>query len=431
MHVPGVCTRTAVGALALWVLLPGAVQAIGVDGSGQRVIVPLVFSNQGFQSLVTLSNPGPGPEPVKVSGQFIGAEGTVYPASQKGALACEIGEIRPRESITRRLRDMCPGLPHDGEVLGYLSLIGTAMDSRPSFFATSVVSTLYGAQYGVTGQPIGAFDPGFASPPFGLHVAGLRTISSRSQVLTCYVATLNEEKKVAVLLRDEKGAPVGGPITLQLDAERMHVVDVEAEAGLPPDDRDGLSVVFESSEGSVVVAGCGPKLQSNGARAYQAAQTAVPADRARLRSVAVEFFLQPGPFSMNYSWSHTQAGDPQDVKVTLSSYFRPSDEVRCALAPWWAGGTDFSQYLEIRIVDPKGTVIGGGSGVRDTGVVTTRPQGAYASHLSQRHLIEISYDEDTAWPISGFNPGGWAIACQSGAGMSEPVPVSVLYGDDF
>jgi hypothetical protein len=82
MHVPGVCTRTAVGALALWVLLPGAVQAIGVDGSGQRVIVPLVFSNQGFQSLVTLSNPGPGPEPVKVSGQFIGAEGTVYPASQ-------------------------------------------------------------------------------------------------------------------------------------------------------------------------------------------------------------------------------------------------------------------------------------------------------------------------------------------------------------
>jgi hypothetical protein len=420
------------GVLALAPAVPAA--ASGVDGAGRIVIVPLVVTGDRRESLVTMTNTGS--EVVRVTGLYVGVEGTLRAASIVGALPCEPREIPPDGSLTLPLRDLCrDAYTPDSENMGYLELVSDA-DARANFFATSVTDTLRATSFGVPGQPVGAHDPGRVGATAGMEVAGLRTRAAQDELLFCYVASLDEKKKLDVELRDGKGAPLAGARSFSLDARRMERFEVPSSLGLPAADRDGLRVAFTSGDGAMVVAGCGPVRNATDALAYQPAQAATPADRARLRSVVAQALTTPGPYKIGAIWQNTAVGGSANTKIVLSTYLRSDDEVRCRLVPYvnQQGTWDVVPWLELRIVDPNGAVVGGGEGVKDTGAVSTRARGTFVPGTTQRYRIEIGFDEVAGatfgWP-SSMPTGGWQVQCDSASGMSEPILVPTTFTDDF
>ena len=418
------------GALSLAPAVPAA--AAGVDGAGRIVIVPLVVTGDQRESLVTLTNAGT--EFVRVSGIYVGVEGTTRAASIVGPIPCDPQEIPREGSVTLPLRTLCPGAhSFDSENMGYLELVSDA-DARANFFATSVTDTKYATSFGVAGQPVGAYDPGRIGATEGLEVAGLRTLSMQSEMLFCYLATLAEKKEVDVELRDGKGGPLAGAATFALDARRMVRFEVPSTLGLPPADRDELRVAITSGDGAMLVAGCGPVRNATSVLTYQPAQAAAPADRGRLRSVVVNSGLMEGPFMVGAIWQNTGLGGAANSKVALSTYLRSDDEVRCRVVPYsnQPNGTDTTPWVDIQIKDPTGARVGGGTGAKDTGAVKTPVRGKFGPAVTQRYQIEIGFDNSATLPWPGSTPsGGWQIQCESGSGMSEPVALPIAFNDDF
>ncbi len=420
-------------AVVLGLVAASPAAAAGVDGAGRTGIVPVVVTGERRESHLTMTNTGS--ERIRVSGLYVGVEGTSRAASVAGPLPCEAREIPPEGSLVIALRDYCRDVhTPDGEQMGYLELVSDG-DAHANFFATSAVETKGSTIFGVPGHPVGAFDTGLAGVTSELQVAGLRTSASGDERLFCFVASLEETKKVDVTLRDATGNPLGGTATFQLDPRRMRRFEVQSTAGLPAANRDELGVLFSSGDGAHVVAGCGPDRLSTEVLAYQPAQAREPADRARLRSVEVFTGQQVGPLKLALLWAHRSAGDADDRKVVLSTYLRSDDEVRCRLIPWVGpnGQTlDTTPWTEIRMLDPRGVVVGGFNGGKDTGVVHTHPRGRYAPGTTQRYQIEISFDENaaTSWP-HGPAHGVWGVRCESGSGMSEPVFLFTSFADTF
>jgi hypothetical protein len=418
------------GALCLAPAAPAA--AAGVDGAGRIVIVPLVVTGDVRESLVTLTNTGS--EYVRVTGLYVGVEGTTRAASIAGPIPCDPQEIPRDGSITLPLRTLCPGAhTFDGENLGYLELQSDA-DAHGNFFATSVTDTKRATSFGVLGQPVGAYDPGLVGATQGLEVAGLRTRAAQDELLFCYLASLDERKKVDVELRDGKGNPLAGAVTFALDPRRMVRFEVPFTMSLPAADRDELRVAITSGDPAMVIAGCGPVRNATDVLAYQPAQAAAPADRARLRSVSVNSGLQEGPFIFGALWQSTVLGGPADSKVVLSTYLRSDDEVRCRLVPYanQPNGVDTTPWVDLQMKDPTGTRVAGGPGAKDTGVVSTRARGTFGPGTTQRYQIEIGFDNTATlgWPW-GVPTGGWQVLCDSASGMSEPIALPVPFTDDF
>jgi hypothetical protein len=432
--------RSAVGiAVCGMSLLAGErARASGVDGAGRIMIVPWVVTGEARESQITLTNAGH--EDLLVDGIYVGMEGT----PKAGVRACP-QRLVPREgSLTLPLRILCPGAYSDGENQGYVELTSAAPDVQGNFFATSAVETNRATSFSVAGQPVGAYDPGFSGLAPGLEVAGLRTRAAQDETLYCYVASLAEPKRGTLQVRDASGTPLNGLWSFNLPPRRMERVAIASAVGLSPADREPLSVAVASSDGALVLAGCGAERPATSVLTYHPAQASAPADRARLRSVNVNVGLQPGPYSVGYIWNHSAVGGSVNQKVVLTTYLRWDDQFRCRLVPWAGqeGGFDGSPWLDLRIVDPLGAVIAGGTGIKDTGTVSTQVRGHYPPGTTQRFQIEISFDQAyhavVHWPLLGTWPfqhqaltGGWEIHCDSAAGMSEPIPLDRFFPDDF
>jgi hypothetical protein len=428
-----------IAALGMLALVPQpAAHASGVDGAGRLMVLPLAFTGRPRESVVTLTNPNSAS--IKVASWYVGAEGTPNAASARGTIECAVQSVPAHGSVTLLLRELCPdaSMP-DRENFGYVWLVSQA-DGRANFFVTTVVEAP-SVGSGIAGQPVGAFDPGFATATSaGLEVGGLRTRKAKDESPICYLGALGEPKRLTLDLQDPTGASLGTTMGVTLAASSMVRIDLEASLGLPALDRDGLRLVLASTDDTLVIAGCGAEHRATETIAYQPAQAAAPADRSRLHSVRVEAELHPGPYFIGAPWVHTKTGGPADRKIVLSTYLRSDDEVRCVLEPWvqqQPPGYDTTPWIELRMVDPLGAVVGGGSGAKDTGVVRTRSRGTYPAGVTQRYTIEISFDESAPlpwpnnWPGPPVLPGGWQVACVSAAGMSEPVPVFVELLDDF
>ena len=425
-----------VAAIGLLALVPRpAAEASGVDGAGRFMVIPLAYAGQPRESIVTLTNPNP--EPVLVRSWYVGAEGTPKAASKElnGLPECAAQQVLAKGSVSLRLRDLCPFLDmQDQQNFGYVWLVSDA-DASENVFVTTTVDAP-GVSSGIAGQPVGAYDPGFAPiASAGLEVGGLRTRRAQDESPICFLGTLNEAKKVSLDLLDNTGAPLGSPVTISLAASRMERVDLEAAFALADDDRDGLRLTLSSGDDTLLIAGCGAEYPATNTIAYQPAQSPEPADRSRLHSVVVHAQLQEGPYAIGAPFWHTAFGAPADRKVVLSTYLRSDDAIRCVLQPWiqQAGGFDTTPWTEIRVRDPFGTVVGGGSGMKDTKVVSTRSRGAYPAGVTQRYTIEVSFDESGPsfpWP-NQVHFGGWQVACVSAAGMSQPLGVPIAALDDF
>lgn len=419
-------------------LLAGAplAPASGVDGAGHVVVIPLVFQGLERGSLVTLTNPGP--EPIRVTGTYVGAEGTPLAASQAGPIACPELPLDPDQSVTLPLPVLCPDVrTMDVENFGYLELASRG-DSRFTFLATSATQSNRGTTFGVPGQPVGAFDPGQAPGLPSLRMIGLRgevPAQAQDELLACYFASLDEAKKVELLLWDAAGSLIGSGPTVMLDPRRMQRVMLLPAFGLPTGRYDGLRLEVASQDPSLVIAGCGLERAATLTVAYQPAQTPDPLDRSRLHEAFAETEVTPGPYHVGYLWDHPLLGGASR-KVTLSAYLQPDDRVRCFLEqPSIYPGFDPRPWLELQVRDPRGAVAAGGDRATDTGVFGTGSRGRYPAAAGQRWHVDVSYDEashaQVPWP-NNQNYGGWAVRCQSAAGMSVLLPVDdPTSSDDF
>lgn len=413
--------------LAAWAVALGVPAAAnGVDGAARIVIVPLVMKSPDLESIVTATNTGP--ERLLLSGTFFGADGVSPPGSP---LTCGPREIPPAGAVTVALADFCPGFRRDFLEIGYLELT-TSGDATLNFFATSTIANRDRSVVSdVAGQPIGAYEAAWAP---GLEVLGLRTRAAGDEWPVCFVAALHEPKDLIVDLVDGANRSLGARL-VQLAPRQMVRLHLPSFLKLPPRDLDNLRVRMLSPDTAVVVAGCGLE-ERTGAVAYQPAQGLSPMNSSRLRSVDVEAFSQPGPYGIAQVWQHTSAGSTMDTKITLSTYLRPNDNVRCRLGAPFGASFDPTPWLEMQVKGPDGAVRAGGDGATDTGLFSTGPLGRPAVG-GQRWSIEVSFDEtahaSAPWPAAQ-PPGLWRVHCESAAGMSEPLPVDVpppADADDF
>jgi hypothetical protein len=419
------CLLAAAAPSSLRALLgAGAVRASGVDGAGRTVVIPLVLHGPSRESMVILTNPGP--EPVLVSGIYVGAEGTPLAASKVGPRSCPRRMVDPFASLALPLHDFCPDLrTPDVENFGYLEMTSLA-DTQGNFLATSRVDTSRGTTFGVPGQPVGAFDPSqpIIVPPGqmrGLRVIGLSSTLWEQPV--CYLASLGEPKTMLVTATDGQGSPIAPAQGIGLPARRMVRVSPLNGSKITA---SNLRVEIASNDRALVVAGCAVEYAPTLTIDYTPAQTPVPLDAARLRTVRSDELLLPGTYQVGFIWGDPLVGlAPQTV--TLSTYLRWDDIVSCSLAaPLNPLHFDGRFWLQIQVRDPLGAVVAGGPGAKDTGVFSTRVRGAYPPGTTQRWLIEVSYDAaahaQLPWP-GNQTPGRWAVTCSSAAGMSEPIPV--------
>ena len=429
-------TRKAWAVVILATLAPGPrAGASGVDGAGNIVVVPLVVSGPSGESVVTMTNAGP--ESLEISSTYVGAEGTPNAASRVGEITCRNQTLPPWGSVTLSLRDLC-GLPEpnaDSADFGYLDMTSRG-DASTTFFAVSEVRTR-AESFGIDGVPAGAFDPGFAP---GLRVRGLRAPGS-GESIGCYVGTLSDGKSILLELLDGATSSSIGATVVNLGTRRMERVD-GTRLGLKSGTMATNLWVRISGliplEPGLVIAGCALERRSAHGHAYQPAQTAAPHDSARLRETRVEASIVTGPYGFGANMGCTSASGPCS-KVTLSTYLRWDDTLRCRLdrpdhTPYNGSG-DPSPWYELQIRHPDGTVVAGGDNVNDTGYFRTGRRGSAPSSVGQRWLVEISLNEASVaaapWPFKP-GPGYWGLACESAAGMSEPIPVPLqATPDDF
>lgn len=429
------------GAACLGTALAGA---SGVDGAGHVLVVPLVFAGLERSSLVTITNAGP--EGTRVRGTYVGAEGTPLAASQVGPLACPEQALGPDESRTLPLQDLCPDVrTMDVENFGYLELTSRG-DTRFTFFATSTAQTIRSTSFAVPGQPVGAFDPGLPPAVPLTRTRGLRAIGLRGDVpavdetLACYFASLDEPKKLRLLLWDAAGSLVGAGPTLVLDPRRMQRLTLLPAFGLAVGHYEGLRLEVASDDPTLVIAGCGLERPATLSVAYQPAQTPEPLDRSRLRETLAETLVTPGPYQVGVPWSHTSVLSPQSRMVVLSTYLRPDDRVRCFLEqPSIYPSFDPRPWLELRVRDPLNNVVAGGPWAQDTGVFSTPSRGRYPAAAGLRFHVDVAFNKDAQaqvpWPQTWPNQvltGGWAVRCLSASGMSALLPVDdPTSGGDF
>jgi hypothetical protein len=417
--------------------------ARGAEGASHHLILPWVAVGFERESQVSIMNVKRVPTTVQV--RYVGAVDTPFDAQTVGITECDDVQLDAEHALTLPLSRLCPRLEtRDVENLGYLELRATA-DSWALIAASQVTQTRSGTTFRVDAEPLGAFDRSAseteAVQPFrvdqALEVRGLIDEAATPNVAEttramCSIATVDEPKTVTLqLMQQADPAPVAD-FTITLQAREMRSFDVVRRAGLAAGTfREPFRVTFTAAnnggsvDGALLIAGCGSEFALDHAMDYRLARTAEPADESRRRyvktgaapngTVTTPFDAQVGPYAIGAPINRTD-------KVVLHTYLQSEDRVQCSIDPEPASGSGpfrraFRDWLDMRIVNPRGVVVAGGAGVKDVSFET----GRRADGADGLWRIEISPDGTAGGLPRLWGP--WAVLCESASGMSYPLPV--------
>jgi hypothetical protein len=424
----------------------------GEEGPSNRLILPLVVQGPQRESLVSILNATATPLTVRID--YVGAVGTPFDAQRQGPVPCEPVELPGSASSTLALSALCPQIATlDGENLGYLELAAIG-DGWPLIAASQVTEAGNGTAFRVDAEPLGAFDrsdrtdPSTQMSPYVLDkplaVRGLVDDASGSAAdplrVLCFVATHEEPKQITIQVgaRNAFGAlvPAGTAITVALKAREMRAIDVLADAGLRPAGVSGpFRVDFTALAGSpgLLIAGCGGQRGTQGSMDYRLARTDDPADESRRRWVYAgapndlpvpntTAYTVIGPYQIGAALgpAAVNTGAALPTKMVLLTYLRAEDRVRCTIDPDTRHNPS-AAWQDLRVVDPQGRVVAGGTGIKDTGIFET---GRLADGAEGAWRIEVGGDM-TAVPLHGpfRHWGPYGVICESASGMSYPWPV--------
>jgi hypothetical protein len=437
-------------AMALLVAAGGEVaRAASLDGAGRMVVLPFAVSGPQRETTVYITNPSP--RPITVHALYVGAEGTPFEASKQpgtGAVFCDSTRLEAGESQGRRLSSLCPISTPDVENLGYLEFITYgSWDSAP-FEVTSLVDVVAAGHFGVDGVPTAAFDPGqtafLRAGTLRVHdlMGDVATMMPAEHLAHCAVATLGEKKTVTVQLQEYSSGmakPFGSPVTVTLPPWRMQFLgDIFQRAGLPPGRHANVTAEFYADslpwnpvagDAGGLIATCSVENVSSRLADVRLAGTPSPRDGGRTRSVARgDSNFVVGPWSVGYLM-------PLGKKAVMSVYLRHEDRVRCYLTEsdvFPNGGV--APWQELRVLDPDGNIVAGGSDMNDTGVFGTGVKNARHAGVNDRWTIEISWREARAGDYSQIPNANrldvFGVECSATNGVSGLLPLDTR-SDDF
>ncbi|HEV7667264.1 MAG TPA: hypothetical protein VGS22_01990 [Thermoanaerobaculia bacterium] len=424
-------------------LLPGAprpARATSLDGAGRIVIVPYAVSGMERESTIYLTNLGS--LNIRIFGTYVGADGTPMAASSVGVRICGSVSLRAGEARPILLSQFCPLGTPDVENFGYLELsVFGGFDSNP-FFATSVVTTRKDERFAVEGVPVGALDPGATSPfrRSTLRVLGLEGMIPNpptglvEKVPHCYLGARGEDKDVSVQLMDYttgSARALGNPMTVRLRRWTMvKLANLLALANLPPQSYSNVTAelyALPPTEGADLVAGCSVETLSTRTEDFRIATTPQPNDRSRSRSpVRGDTRLLVGPARVGILMN-------QGMKVRLAFYMRHEDRARCWIVPSLVAPQENpAPWQELRVLDPDGAVVAGGSGISDTGTFFSGVKNQVSQGVNGRWVVEVSWrgTPATGYPNSGLTQGAFGVLCESTSGISAMLPLTPAT-DDF
>lgn len=367
---------------------------------------------------------------VTLSVKFFPGDGTVH--ANTGPVQCNSVAIAPRGTTHyASLRHLCPGLV-TGSAFGFLRVRALPssdgmIDDIPVFAGFSRVSNYAGAGFSVEAFPANTFNT-----PGGAVVTGIRrraaSANSPAYQTNCFVGNLDEvtpsavpvPRRIHYRLRGEAAGSLDttyGQLLL-LPGQFVRLLDVFAAAGAPVGDYEDAHAEFWGTWNTEM----DDRTNRPGVMTFCTVQdnTSFGAD-FRIGKLEWGFGRGSNDLSTSRELYSTTDGLGRIFEIDAGSsanthvvYFKAPDTVQCRLLTA-AGSSIPTPGLEMRLLNAKGDLVGGGDGATSTGEIFTGDKSEYYNGLVQRFYVEVESDEVDTGSIRPYG-----LYCSSGSGNTLP-----------
>lgn len=378
------------GALALC----GTAQAQSTNGYASIIEVPVVVNSATFTSDIYLHNPG-GATTFQVN--YYGGTGT-----PTGIKSCGTVDLAAGETGRYDLGSLC-GLSNAQSNFGRLSIYELDPGNRP-FSVYVRVQAFSGNGFSIEGIPAGQIT-GAGNGANNLAVQGLRRQAGAPGYQTnCFFAAVGEPVTVGWQLRNgTTGAAIGTAQNTVLTANQVvRVLDVFTAAGAPAGDYSNVRLnLFENDAATEpgLLAFCTVQNNTSFDADFRVAKDTSPSDENHRYAA----------FSSTDGLGNALAMDSLVQKEVHGIHLRQPDWVSCAL-----GGANLAN-LEMRLVDPQGVVVAGGSDTTSFGEVYLGERHARNGGTNGLWRVEVETRGFGTLPLS------YTVSCTNGNGTHRPL----------
>jgi hypothetical protein len=365
------------------------------SGHGTIVTVPVVVQSGTYGSSVFIHNPNG--VSVFVNAYYDGADGS----ATVGRVICSTVNIPAGNTFQRSLTQVCPGL-NPGSNFGRLTFWEGDAANQP-FSVYSRVETFSGNGFSIEGYPIGVLTGSSGNS----WVNGLRRQAAAPGYQTnCFIGALNEAVGVQWSLQTSTGATLGATQQVNLGANQfVRLLDVFAAAGAPAGDYSNVRARFsENGTGEPgFVAFCTVQNNTSFDADFRIAKDQSPADQGRR-------FTASARDGVTLSQSLVLTDNQDDI---FQAFWQHPDWARCIIST----NTGTLANYEVRVKNPAGVVVAGGSDVTDTGEFFLGERSIVNGGVNGIWRIEVGH------AILGVTPEPYFLNCTTGNGGSEPLRV--------
>lgn len=371
------------------ILSPAAAQI--TTGHGTIVTLPVVVQSGTYSSAIFIHNPNNAAVPI--DSYYIGADGSASP----GRTNCATINVPANTTLQRSLTQLC--MLNAGSNFGRLTMLEADVANRP-FSLYSRVESFSGNGFSIEGIPIGNLTGSVGAS----WVNGLRRQAAAPTYQTnCFIGALNEAVTVNWRLETSTGTQLGTTQSASIGQNQMiRLLDVFTVAGAPAGDHSNVRArFFQSGAGEPgFVAYCTLQNSTSFDADFRIAKDDSPADQG-------QSFTAIGRDGLTFSPNLTLTSGDDDVFL---AFWKHPDRARCFI-----GGPNPSN-LELRVKNPAGVVVGGGTDFDDTGEFALGERSTVNGGVNGAWRIEVG-------SALGSTVETYTLTCTTGNGGSDPIRV--------
>lgn len=359
---------------------------------GTIVTVPIVVQSGTYGSAVFIHNPNF--VPINISVAYVGGDGSATP----GLTGCPVLNVPANTTLQRSLTQLCTLNP--GSNFGRLRLYELNGDNQP-FSVYSRVEAFSGNGFSIEGYPVGHITGtiGFS------WVNGLRRqAAAPGYQSNCFIGSMNEAVTVRLRLFNSTGTQLGSTQTYSLSQHQMiRLLDVFSAVGAPAGDYSNVRAQFlENGTGEPgFIAFCTVQNNTSFDADFRIAKDESPADQGQRHVSAGRDGV-----TLNSLLSLTSGRD--DI---FQVFWKHPDWARCFLE-----SNSLAEY-ELRVKNPAGTVVAGGSNIVDTGEFFLGERSTVNDGVNGIWRIEVGS------ATGGVPSNPYTLTCTTGNGGSDPLRV--------
>lgn len=378
---------------AIGLIASTAVTAQTTRGYGTIIRIPVVASTASNSSTLFVHNPQSTATLIQFT--YYGATGTALP----GARDCGALTVGAGQTVQYSVQTIC-GLGGGGSFFGQMQLTELDPATKP-FAAYTRVQQPSGDGFSIEGFPIGAFSNtlGFST------VTGLRRqAAAPGYASNCFIGALGEPVTVNLALYSGANELIGTAANYTVAAnDLVRVLDVFTARGAPAGDYSNVRAeFFENTVGAepAFVGFCTTENRVTFDSDFRIAKSQTPADDRHLYSAAATTNGLGVPLAINdFVTQHV-----------FGLYLRHPDWVSCT-----ATGAE-AIYVELRLKDPDGTVVAGGTRVSSFAEVYLGEKSTRNGGNNGLWTLEVE-----ASSLGATRPMPYGVSCRSGNGSNPPL----------